>query len=157
MSRSEKLRTHGHTIGRVISPTYHTWAGMKARCLNPSHAYFKNYGGRGIHVCDRWLSFENFLADMGEKPAGRSIDRIDSNGHYEPSNCRWATRAEQDENKRSSRLIVAFGRTQTLQQWADEIGITHGALIFRLDKANWPVERALTTPGRGYGGRKRAS
>lgn len=154
LDRSKISRTHGHTVGRRISPTYHSWAGMKARCSDPAHSHYPSYGARGISVCPRWESFEQFLADMGEKPDGCSIDRRDVNGNYEPANCRWATRKEQANNTRNNRMIAALGRTQTLQQWADEIGISHGALIFRLDKAKWDVQRALTTPGRGYGGRK---
>ena len=89
---------HGHA--KVVSPTYRTWLGMRNRCRNPRSGQYAYYGGRGIAVCDRWNVFENFLSDMGERPAGRSIDRIDVNGNYEPSNCRWATASEQRRNQR---------------------------------------------------------
>lgn len=91
-------RTHGHTG----SPTYSSWAAMKERCLKPSHHAYGRYGGAGIRICDRWMRFENFLADMGERPsAEHSLDRVDPNGDYEPGNCRWATRKEQRDHRRS--------------------------------------------------------
>lgn len=152
----ERARTHGHSAGAKITPTYHTWAGMKARCSNPKNSHFSSYGGRGIVVCERWQKFENFLADMGEKPAGHSIDRTDPNGNYTPENCRWASTKTQASNKTNSRLFEAFGKKQSLQDWANDLGVSHGTLIFRIDRAGWELERALTTPGRGYGGRKPA-
>ena len=91
---------HGHNkVGRQ-SPTHKSWTAMLHRCRAPKYSDYKNYGGRGITVCERWKVFENFLADMGERPKGKTLDRIDVNGNYEPSNCRWATLSEQQRNKR---------------------------------------------------------
>lgn len=104
-SKFTKYR-HGHaaTKNRAASLTYVVWASMKARCTNTNHRAWKNYGGRGIIVCARWQSFQNFLIDMGEKPDNRSLDRKNNNGNYEPKNCRWATLMEQQLNKRTVKL-----------------------------------------------------
>ena len=96
--------THGHFIGDKPSPTYKSWQAMIARCTNPKHPHYKHYGGRGIKICEAWLkSFPAFLADVGERPDGLTLDRKDNEGNYEPGNCRWATVLEQNRNRRPPR------------------------------------------------------
>lgn len=110
LGTSEKARNYGKNNkyfkhGLCKHKLYTTWKGLKQRCYNPNSQRYKDYGGRGIKVCDRWInSFQNFLDDMGERPKGKSIDRIDVNGNYEPSNCRWASPIEQSHNKRKKIL-----------------------------------------------------
>ena len=98
-----RVLIHGHGRHDDLSPEYRTWKAMRQRCMNPRAKNYRHYGGRGITVCERWNTFTNFLADMGPKPKGRSIDRINNDGNYEPSNCRWATPKEQAKNTRKRR------------------------------------------------------
>jgi hypothetical protein len=134
------------THGLSGSPTQKSWGAMKRRCLNANDKDYPRYGGRGITVCDRWRdSFEAFVADMGVKPEGTSLDRIDNNGNYEPGNCRWAALDVQNNNRRSNRPITFKGRTQTLTQWAGEAGLSSEALAHRL-KSGWPMGDALSIP-----------
>lgn len=126
---------------------YRAWSCMRTRCNNPKFVDWNLYGGRGIKCCDRWDSFVQFFADMGPKPSpGHSLDRKDSDGNYEPSNCRWATAKEQANNwKRRNRRIEFMGQTLSLPDWANRMGISRESLRDRL-KSGWPVEKALTTP-----------
>lgn len=98
---SIRMTIHGHARRTQRTPTYTVWKGMHQRCTNPKSSVYKYYGGRGISVCARWDNFENFLADMGERPKGLSIDRIDNDGDYQPKNCRWATQSMQVSNRRN--------------------------------------------------------
>ncbi len=99
-SSGARLLRHGHAAGGKFSRTYRSWHAMHQRCSNKNDDRYENYGGRGIKVCERWGSFENFLADMGERPAGLSLHRTDNDGNYEPGNCKWATSKEQASNRR---------------------------------------------------------
>ncbi len=126
---------------------FYSWTNMLTRCYNPKFRYFSDYGGRGILVCDRWRkSYPAFLADMGRRPSpAHSLERRDNSRGYEPDNCLWVTIKEQANNRRSSRLITAFGATKTLAQWSEEKGIQPATIAYRLDR-KWPVELALTSP-----------
>ena len=135
---NRRPKTHGMTRTR----TYNTWSAMIARCENHKNKDYKYYGLRGIMVCKEWRSFELFMEEMGGRPEGMTIDRIDVNGNYERSNCRWASIETQSNNKRSARNIEFNGVVKTMSEWAKSIGITCGALHYRLSKH--PVDVSLT-------------
>lgn len=153
----EQRFTRAKTHGRSHTTIHNIWCKMVARCTKPSNKGFHYYGGRGISVCKGWRQFSNFYADMGERPAGLSLDRIDNNGGYWcgkcdecqqnrwPSNCRWATRSQQMVNRRCTRFLTYQGRTLNISQWAQEVGIKRLTITRRLD-SGWSVEDALTIP-----------
>jgi hypothetical protein len=128
--------------GEANTPVYRVWHSMLQRCRNQADPSFKNYGGRGISVCERWTSFISFCADMGPRPEGATLERDDVNGNYEPGNCRWATPIEQANNRRNNRPLTLNGETKTLAQWARYAGLTKQALRHRLE-SGWPLEEAL--------------
>lgn len=134
------------THSRSHIPEYHSWNSMKGRCLNLNNLAYHNYGGRGIKVCDRWLnSFENFYEDMGPKPSPKhSIDRVNNDGHYEPSNCKWATSQEQNNNRRDN--IIINGRT--LQETCRNKNLNYQIVYQRIHRDGWSVEKALNTTAR---------
>lgn len=131
------------------SRTYRSWEKMRCRCRNPNYNAYKNYGGRGITICERWEGFANFQSDMGARPDGKTLDRIDVNGNYEPSNCRWATRTEQAGNRRDSQIYTAFGETMCLASLANKWGKDIATVAYRLS-TGLDIEQALTIPsGKG--------
>lgn len=137
------LRNFKH--GGSADPEYWVLHSMLERCRNPNNKFFSIYGGRGIFVCDRWLNYDNFLADMGRRPSPKhSIDRIDNDGNYEPSNCRWATATEQARNKSNNRRITAFGKTKCVSDWCSEYGIAFRTIMSRLN-LGWSPEAAVST------------
>lgn len=138
VSSTHKLSTH---------PLYPVWRHMVQRCLNSKDPAYENYGGRGITVCDRWLSVENFVADMesGYSPE-LELDRINNDGNYEPGNCKWSTISENCDNRRNSLKITFNGKTQSLARWSQELGMSYQLLWDRLKEWGWPPERAFTTP-----------
>jgi hypothetical protein len=116
---------------------------MKMRCLNPRVPSYRSYGGRGITVCERWLKFKPFLEDMGERPAGTTIERIDLNGNYEPGNCRWATRREQGRNKRRNVFIEFRGERRTISDWAECFGVEPSSLGYFAIKRGLSLDEAI--------------
>lgn len=127
----------------------HIWHGMKSRCLNPNHDKYKNYGGRGIAICERWLnSYEAFVADMGPRPSPKhTIDRYPNNdGNYEAGNCRWATRQQQMRNTSKNHRLTHDGRTLTIAEWSEATGIPHAVLSKRVMYSRWSDSEAIITP-----------
>lgn len=139
-----KARTTHHKVGTRI---YRIWRGMKTRCENSNDYHFEYYGSRGIKVCEEWQSFEPFYdwATNNGYTEKLTLERIDNNGDYEPSNCRWATIKEQCNNRRTSRVITHNNVSHTLSEWAEIANMQPGTLAYRL-KSGWDMEKALKTP-----------
>lgn len=143
---TERLTRHGHTSNDAMSPEYRTWNGMWRRCTNPGEESYPRYGGRGIRVCARWRTFENFLSDMGQKPAPEyTIERANTDGDYEPGNCRWATMREQMRNMSRNHLVTIEGETRCLIDWCERIGISYATVKTRMRRGMTDTD-ALTTP-----------
>lgn len=131
------------THGMCGTPSYILWQAIKRRCYYKKAINYVYYGSRGIKVCPRWLKFENFLADMGECPRGKSLDRIDNNKGYSPKNCRWATPKEQANNRRNTILVTHNGKTLTLKQWSRIRKIDYHTVYSRIYKLGWGTNKAL--------------
>jgi hypothetical protein len=148
-TRLEAVRKAVITHGMSETPEYRVWTSMFRRCRNKNDKSYKDYGGRGISVCDRWRNFSLFVLDMGLIPEkGYSIERKFVDGNYEPENCRWATRKEQNRNTRRNKFLKFGGKTKCVSEWSEEVGIDGETIIARVDRYGWTVEKALTTPVR---------
>ena len=149
---SKAAKDANTTHGKSKTKEYSIYRDMIRRCTNENRDDYKHYGGRGIKVCDRWMeSFENFLADMGPRPEGMSIDRIDNSLDYSPENCKWATQKQQTRNTRRSHNITLYGRTQCLQAWLDELGLNRATYKERVLYQGLSPEEALLKPVRKLG------
>ena len=156
---ADKQYKHGDTGGHSgkSSRLYCIWSSMKDRCFRSNFRQWKDYGGRGIKVCDEWRNnysvFKTWALSNGYHE-GLTIDRINNDGNYEPCNCRWVTMKEQMNNKNNNHNISYNGKCQSLTKWAEELGIRRKTLDCRINRYHWPIEKALTTPVRGgsYGG-----
>ena len=141
------LMRRGRTRSRGSPPSgaYRSWRAMKTRCNNSKNANHQRYGARGIAICPRWTLFSNFLADMGERPPGMSLERKDNELGYSPENCRWATKAEQNCNQRRTVRFTHEGRTMAMKEWARKLGIHYDTVKGRR-RNGWSLEDALLTP-----------
>lgn len=157
-AEAAKKLTHREKHGFASSSTYGIWCSLKQRCRNPNNKFFPYYGGRGIDYCERWEKFENFLSDMGERPEGLTIERIENSLGYSPENCKWATRKEQQRNRRGCVYVEHNGQRKTLIEWYEELGIPHQTLSQRV-LLGWAAEKILslekftTTAGLALGGK----
>lgn len=135
---------HGNARAGAKTPEYYAWMNMRGRCNNPKADRYPRYGGRGITVCDRWqTSFENFLADMGPRPPGTTLDRKNNDGNYEPGNCRWATRTEQESNKSTSLTLMVAGERLHVSEVARRNGVKPDTAFKRILNG-WPIENAVS-------------
>lgn len=139
----KKTAKHGHFVGDKPSPTYRIWSGMHTRCSNQKMPSWPHYGGRGIKVCERWDKFENFLSDMGERPDGKSLDRINNNGNYCHENCRWATDFEQHRNRSDNTYWTYKNETKPIAEWAEIYGLNRHTLGDRVRKGGMSIAEAL--------------
>lgn len=150
---SQKITNSNRVHGMSRTKIHSIWKAMKQRCLNPKNQRYKDYGGRGISICDRWLDFQNFYEDVGDYPIGMTLDRRNNDKGYSPENCRWITYRDNNNNTRRSVYVEYKGETKTLSQWCTLLGLNNNAMKTRLNY-NWDIERAFTTPVKKYKPRK---
>jgi hypothetical protein len=145
---SKASKTHGETVGGKRTPEYAAWVGMVYRCETKTSQSYKDYGGRGVKVCKRWLSsYESFLSDVGRRPSRfHSLGRVDNDKGYFPKNVKWATRKEQERNKRSSRRVTINGVTKCLVEWVNDLKLTRALVESRIYLMGWSPKKALLTP-----------
>lgn len=141
-------RTHGHTV-KGKTPTYRSWRLMIRRCEDPRSIVYHRYGAAGVKVCVEWHDFENFIKDVGERPDGMTLDRIDGTKGYEPGNVKWSTPKQQARNQKTNRIIEYKGEKKCLAAWAEHFGMGLQTLWSRLEESKWPLEKAFTTPVKG--------
>ena len=154
---TRRLLRHGHAVNGRVTPEYRAWHAMIERCRNPNVKQFKDYGGRGISVCERWREFEKFYADMGDRPGDDySLDRVNNSGNYEPGNCEWRQEVPQARNRRSNRMVEFGGETRCLAEWCEILDKSYQTVLERL-LAGWSPHLALTTPSKQYRGTKSGS
>jgi len=140
---AQRLRDANRTHGMTRTPTYMSWQAMRQRCNNPGNIGYATYGGRGISVCQEWDSYEQFLSDMGERPSGWTLDRIDPNGNYCKDNCRWISRKEQNRNRRDNRRFEFEGELRTIPEIAEMVGLKEATLRRRLVIVGEPLDVAI--------------
>lgn len=146
------MRIHGMTG----SPEHMSWLAMRQRCSNPNNVCYSTYGGRGVRVCDDWQnSFEAFYRDMGPRPEGTTLDRLDSNGNYEPGNCRWATPLEQSNNTRKVNFVVIDGESMSLSVASRKYGLSRFAIRRRIEQGMTPGQAVSTPPDKSSGARRK--
>lgn len=146
MPRGWHTLRHGHAVRSTRSPEYDVWASMIQRCTNPNHAQFKDYGGRGITVCQRWRDFANFIADMGPRPPLTMLERVKNHKGYSPANCRWATNIEQARNTRTTVFVTINRQRKPVPEWCEMYGVNRSTVYKRVKRSGWTWQRAITTP-----------
>ena len=144
MKRTHGMAGHFHK-GVPQASIYKIWANIKQRCTNPAHPRYADYGGRGITLCERWHNFENFYADVGDRPADLTLDRIDNERGYEPNNVRWVTRADNNRNSRRCVMVEFNGESKPINVWCREFGISYPTYKARR-RRGWELVAAATTP-----------
>lgn len=141
-TNAARLRTHG----QCRSKAYSSWLNMKQRCTNPNRPDQKNYVGRELGFCERWVDFPNFLEDMGEPPDGLTLERVDNSLGYSPGNCQWANSKQQNRNRRDTLYVEYRGERRKLADLIEESGLSRAKVYLRIHRRKWPVDRALETP-----------